>query len=209
VFIGLNDAGGSQDDSSKWEIRVTLFSFFNWVGFSLSAASNTLIGQNIGAERPGRAKQCVFTAASGGALWSIALGLVFWFFPDSLLGISNMAEGSVLDIGSTLLRFLAFAGILTVTAQTFLGGLMGAGDTKSPLFIIIVSQGAVLLGYCSLVSHFGTLTAMTVWTALLLAAATRFVLAGTVFVRGRWRHIKVELGDQEALKPVRSAALGG
>jgi iron-sulfur cluster assembly protein len=22
VFIGLNDAGGSEDDSSKWEIRV-------------------------------------------------------------------------------------------------------------------------------------------------------------------------------------------
>jgi hypothetical protein len=24
VFIGLNDAGGSQDDSSKWEIRVVV-----------------------------------------------------------------------------------------------------------------------------------------------------------------------------------------
>ena len=73
----------------------------------------------------------------------------------------------------------------------------------------MVSQVAVLLGYCYLVDRFATFTATTVWTAILLAAVARFVLATTVFARGRWRHIKVELEDQESLEPVESGALGG
>lgn len=188
---------------------IQLFSFFNWVGFSLSAASNTLIGQNIGAGDPARGKRCVLTAALGGALWAIALGFVFWFYPARLLSISDMAEGPVLEMGIGMLRFLAFAGFFTVIAQTCFGGLMGAGDTKSPMFIIIIAQIGVLLGYCALVNHFSVLTATTVWTAILAAAVVRFLLAGTVFLRGRWRHIKVELDGLEAVDPAEGGALGG
>ena len=186
-----------------------LFSFFTWVGLSLSAASNTLIGQNIGAGKPARGKQCVYMAALLGGLWSFVLGVVFWFFPEDLLSIFGMMEGPVLEISVGLLRFLAFAGILTVTAQTFFGGLMGAGDTKSPMFITIISQVCLLIGYCLIVSRFGTLTATTIWTALLAAASVRSLLAFAVFMRGRWTHIKVELEGQETVEAAEGGALGG
>ncbi len=186
-----------------------LFNFFTWIGLSLSAASNTLIGQNIGAGKPVRGKQCVYMALRMGTLWSLLLGIVFWFFPETLLSMFGMTDGSELELSVSLLRFLAFAGIVTVIAQTCFGGLMGAGDTKSPMFITLVSQVGILLGYCFLTIQYGTLTASTIWTAILLAASARFLLALIVFVRGRWSHLKVELESQEAAGPTEGGTIGG
>jgi len=177
-----------------------LFSFFTWVGLSLSAASNTLIGQNIGAGNLERGKRCVYNAAKMGAVWSIVLGVVFWFFPSTLLSIFGMEEGPVLEIGVEMLRFLAFAGILTVTSQTFFGGLMGAGDTKSPMFITTTTQIVILFSYCYISNLFTPLTPTTVWTAILVAAFFRFLFAIAVFMRGRWADIKVELSDNSDLQ---------
>ena len=174
-----------------------LFSFFTWVGLSLSAASNTLIGQNIGAGKLERGKQCVYKGAGMGAVWSIVLGIAFWFFPEKLLSIFEIVDGAVLEISVELLRILAFGGILTVTSQTFFGGLMGAGDTKSPMFITITTQIVILFSYCYISSRFTPLTPMTVWTAILVAAFFRFLFAITIFTRARWIHIKVELEDQD------------
>jgi putative MATE family efflux protein len=178
-----------------------LFAFFTWVGLSLSAASNTLIGQNIGAGKVERGIHCVNVAARAGGIWSVGLGLVFWFFPTQLLSLFGMEDAAALEISVGFLRFLAFAGFFTVTSQTFFGGLMGAGDTKSPMFITTTTQIGILFGYCYIVSRIGTVTATTVWTGILIAAACRFVLAIGVFKRGRWVHIKVEL-DEKPVTPV-------
>ncbi len=209
TFVGVTMLSmlGTLDDSAAAQAAYTigyiqLFAFSNWVGFSLSAASNTLVGQNMGAGKASRGKRCVYTAALWGLLWSIILGTLFWFIPSTLLSIFAMADGTVEIIATELLRFLAFASLFTVVAQTFFGGLMGAGDTKSPMLIILLTHVFILIGYCSINMYLGTFTATTVWTALLLAAAARFVLATAVFTRGRWRHIKVELEGQNTGEPV-------
>lgn len=174
-----------------------LFTVFLWVALSLSAASNTLHGQNIGAGKPERGKRCVYAAALGGSAYSILIGILFWIFPVQLLSMFGITEGPALEMGIDLLRFLAFAGIVTVGALTFFGGLMGAGDTKSPMFITMFTQTGLLLGYCFLVDHYDTLTSRSIWTAILIAATARCALAMVVFIRGRWTDIRVEIEPQE------------
>lgn len=191
---------GSLEESAAAQAAFTvcfsqLFSFFIWVGLSLGAASNTLIGQNIGAGETERGKKCVYMAAQLGALWSLVLGVVFWFYPERLLAIFGVVDGPVLDIGMQFLRVLSVAGVFAVTARTLFGGLMGAGDTKSPMYITFVAQVGVILGYCGINAALGTLTATTVVTATLMAAVTRCILAFVVFERGKWVHIQVELED--------------
>jgi putative MATE family efflux protein len=200
IVLGLV---GSTEESSAAQAAYSvgylqLFSFFTWVGLSLSAASNTLIGQNIGAGALERGKRCVYTAARMGVMWSVGLGLVFWFFPEKLLSIFGMEEGPVLEIGVQLLRLLTFAGLFTVTSQTFFGGLMGAGDTKSPMFITTTTQIGILFSYCYISSFFTPITPTTVWTAILVASFFRFLFAIAIFTRGRWASIKVELEADES-----------
>ena len=51
-------------------------------------------------------------------------------------------------LGRQLLRYLSVSGLFITVALTYTGGLQGTGDTRSPLFITLVSQIAVPLGLC-------------------------------------------------------------
>jgi len=59
----------------------------------------------------------------------------------------------VVEIGSELLRVLSVSGLLIAVALTYTGGLQGTGDTKSPLYISIVSQIVVPLGICFVIKQ--------------------------------------------------------
>ena len=74
-------------------------------------------------------------------------------------------------------------------ALTYTGGLQGSGDTRSPLYITLVSQVALPLGLCFVLQQSGHLQASGVWTAILLGHFTRCVLSVARFRQGRWRTI--------------------
>src|SRR5262249_56277936 len=79
------------------------------------------------------------------------IGLFFLFLPRQLLAVFGMSDPTVVDIGVQLLRVLSVSGVLIAIALTYTGGLQGTGDTKSPLYISIVSQIVVPLRICFVV----------------------------------------------------------
>ncbi len=173
-----------------------LFSFVTWTGFGLRAAAATVMGQNIGAGRPERGVQCVHTAVVLGAIWAAILGIAYWFIPAQLLAIFGATSPDVVEIGTSLLNFLAPSGIFVLTALAYTGGLQGAGDTKRPMVIAFVSQIVILLGICFAFSMSGNLTARVIWVGILIAHFSRLVLSALIFRQGKWRFIKVELDDR-------------
>ena len=117
-----------------------LFSMITWTSVGLMGAAATIAGQNLGAGKPDRALQGVYAAARIGLLVAAIVGVMFVVIPRPLLGIFGAADGHVSEIGRQLLRYLAVSGFFISAALTFTGGLQGTGDTKSPLFITLVSQ---------------------------------------------------------------------
>jgi Na+-driven multidrug efflux pump len=105
-----------------------------------------------------------------------------------------MNEPVVVEIGSQLLRVLSVSGLFIAVALTYTGGLQGTGDTRSPLYISVVSQVLVPLGICFVIQRTGTLQPMHVWIAILVGHATRCVLSVLRFNQGKWRGIVVDLG---------------
>lgn len=170
-----------------------LFSIVTWVSFGLRSACSTVMGQNIGAGDPARGKRGVLVGAGIGAIWAIAIGLVFWFFPGQLLYLFDAAKGSVLVHGTNLLQVLSFSGIVLAVALALTGGLQGAGETKSPMYIAFLTQILLLLGICAYYNALGTLTPEKVWGAILIAHTARLALTYLVFRTEEWAHRKVEL----------------
>ena len=168
-----------------------LFSFVMWISFGLRVACSTIVGQNMGAGKPDRARQGVFVAAGLGSVWALLMGLVYWFFPNELLGMFHAAEEPVLSYGASLLRVLAFSGVLLVGALAFTGGLQGAGDTKKPMYIAFITQIVILLGICEIFDRLGCLSTEAIWFAILISHATRFLLTYEVFQRGKWATIRI------------------
>jgi Na+-driven multidrug efflux pump len=115
----------------------------------------------------------------------------FLLVPKQLLAAFGMNEPAVVEAGTQLLRILSLSGIFIAVALTYTGGLQGTGDTRSPLYISIVSQVIVPLGICFLIRRFGTLEALHIWIAILIGHATRCLLSVTRFNQGKWRSITV------------------
>ncbi len=93
---------------------------------------------------------------------------------------------------------LSVSGLLIAVALTYTGGLQGTGDTKSPLYISIVSQIVVPLGICFVIQQTGTLQPMHIWIAILIGHATRCALSVLRFNQGKWRTIEVQVGEERA-----------
>jgi putative MATE family efflux protein len=169
-----------------------LFSLITWTSVGLMGAAAAVAGQNLGAGQPDRADAAVHVAARFGFAGAAFVGIFFLFFPRQLLAIFGMHDATVVEIGVQLLRVLSVSGLFIAVALTYTGGLQGTGDTRSPLYISLVSQVIVPLGICSVIKGTGTLDPIDIWLAILAGHATRCVLSIIRFRQGKWRAIAVE-----------------
>lgn len=170
-----------------------LFSLITWTSVGLMGAAASVAGQNLGAGQPDRANQAVHTAARFGMIGAGFIGLFFFFFPAQLLAIFGMTEPGVVEIGVQLLRVLSISGIFISVALTYTGGLQGTGDTKSPLYISIISQLILPLTICYVIQQTIGLEPIYIWLAILAGHFTRCVLSVVRFSQGRWRNIAVDI----------------
>ncbi|HUC39647.1 MAG TPA: MATE family efflux transporter [Gemmatimonadales bacterium] len=191
-FIGsLAQSAASQ---AAFAVSYTeLFSLITWTSVGLMGSAAAVAGQNLGAGHPDRADQAVHIAARYGLSVAAFVGLFFLFFPRQLLAVFGMHDPVVVDIGVQLLRVLSVSGLFVTAALAYTGGLQGTGDTKSPLYISMISQILVPLGICSVIRETGRLDPIDIWLAILAGHMTRCALSVLRFRQGHWRSIAVNV----------------
>lgn len=187
----------AQSDAAQAAFAVSynqLFSLITWTSVGLMGAAATIAGQNLGAGKPDRAKTAVHIAARYGLAVAAVVGMLFLFVPRALLSVFGLEAPVVAEIGAQLLRVLSLSGLFITVALAYTGGLQGTGDTKSPLYISMISQILVPLGICFVVQQTGSLDPIDIWLAILAGHVTRCVLSVLRFNQGNWRHITVSIG---------------
>ena len=170
-----------------------LFSLITWTSVGLMGAAATIAGQNLGAGNPERARLGVAVASRFGLGVAAFVGLLFLTIPELLLGVFGMTEPLVTSIGKELLMYLSVSGFFITVALSYTGGLQGTGDTRSPLYISLISQIAVPLGLCALIQAMRGLQPSDIWLAIVAGHLTRAVLSVARFRQGKWRHIAVDI----------------
>ena len=170
-----------------------LFSFITWTSVGLMGAAATIAGQNLGAGNPERAKHGVAVAARIGLGVAAVVGSLFLIVPGLLLSVFGMTDSLVTSLGVELLRYLSISGLFITVALCYTGGLQGTGDTRSPLYISIVSQIVIPVGLCTLLQSMRPLHAADIWIAIVVGHFTRALLSVIRFRQGRWRQISVDI----------------
>ncbi len=172
-----------------------LFSLITWTSTALLAAAATVAGQNLGAQHPERAARAPFASAILGLAIAVPMGLMFLLVPQALLGIFSMEDPVVLALGRQLLLYLSVSGIFLTVALSYTGGLQGTGDTRSPMYISLVSQVILPLGLCAAVDAVRGLEPGDIWFAIVLGHFARCVLSIGRFQQGKWKEIEVKIGE--------------
>jgi putative MATE family efflux protein len=208
--IAMNVAGvlllrfvGSLEQSAQAQAAYAvgyseLFSLITWTSVGLMGAAAAVAGQNLGAGRPDRSIHAVHVTAGIGLGVAVVVGTLFLTIPKHLFGLFGMDDPAVLGLGTQLLGFLSVSGLFITVALAYTGGLQGTGDTRSPLYITIVSQLAVPIGLCAVMDATRGLRPADIWLAIVLGHATRAGLSALRFRQGKWRGIRVDI------EPVRS-----
>ena len=175
-----------------------LFALITFTSVGLMGATAAVAGQNLGAGHPERSKRAAFVAASIGVGVASVVGLVFLFFPRPLFIVFGMGDGVQFELGRQLLSYLAVSGLFVTVALAYTGGLQGTGDTRSPLYISIVSQVVVPIGLCTFIQATRGLAPADIWLAIVLGHMMRATLSVLRFRQGKWRQIAVDIGEARA-----------
>jgi putative MATE family efflux protein len=170
-----------------------LFSLITWTSNGLLGASATIAGQNLGAGNADRAVEGVRVASRIGFGVAAVVGLIFVTAPHLLLAIFGMKDPVVQELAQQLLFYLSFSGLFITVALSYTGGLQGTGDTRSPLYISIISQVIIPLGLCTIFQATRGLEPSDIWLAIVIGHMTRCTLSWMRFRQGKWRSIRVDI----------------
>lgn len=107
-------------------------------GLAFGGAMSALVGQNLGAGRPGRAERAGWQGAFIYFLFLAVMTVTAWFYAEGLVGFFNRAPQVVAD-GGAFLRIFALSFVFLAFSATLSRALNGAGDTISPMVITFVA----------------------------------------------------------------------
>ena len=169
-------------------VRILSLSFLP--GFGFAAAAATMIGQNLGAERPENAERSGRAAVRLAVrLMSVAGLLIF----AAARPIARLFVDDAVVVADTVsfIRVLAACQPLMALDFTLGGALRGAGDTRFPLATVFLGFYVCRLGFAWLVTFAFGLGVVWLWLALVGDYVTRSLLKGARFRSGVWKTVAV------------------
>lgn len=154
------------------------------------AAAATSIGHSLGAGDRDRAIQCGHAAA----LQSLPVGILGTvLFATCATPIYQLMTSSpeILQVGVEAMPILAWCQIPLVIGIVYIHGLRGAGETRLPLILAVVSTAGLrtpIAYLCGIVWNGGLPGA---WLGMLADVTVRCLLGAWLYSRGRWTHLKI------------------
>lgn len=184
----LADIGSEAVAGSTITIRIMMFTMMPAWGLSNAAA--TLVGQNLGAERPDRAEASVWKIGYYNMAFLVVVSIIYFFFNEEMVSIFS-DDPEVIRVGAEWIRVLSYGyfiyGWWMVAVQAF----NGAGDTKTPTLINVVFFWLIqipLSYYLAL--KLGWEESGVFWGVFFSEAAVG-IFTLWLFSRGKWKTAKV------------------
>lgn len=158
-------------------------SFVYMPGYGMGDAATTLVGHSLGAGRKDLARGFTRVTLSLGVGMMVALAVVLYFAAGAIMGWLSV-DPDVVALGARCLRLEAFAEAGYAASIVANGACVGAGDTKMPAAMNLVSVWIVRIGLALLLTP--KLGLMGYWIAMCIELNVRGALY-LLRVRGkRW-----------------------
>lgn len=115
--------------------KVIVFTILPSWGMSNAAA--TLVGQNLGAQKPDRAESSVWKTAWYNVVFLGIVSVIFFVFAEPVMSVFDKTE-AVMDYGIRALQIICLGYVFYAYGMVISQSFNGAGDTKTPMLINLV-----------------------------------------------------------------------
>ena len=167
----------------------TIESFCFMPGFAFGSAATTLTGQSLGAERPDLGERYVATCIKMASVIMIIGSVLMFIFSPQLMTLFT-PDAEVIKTGSELVKLLAVIQTPYIISQIHSGALRGAGDTKVPFYMTLVSMWGVRVLGATIFIRFMGLSIHWVIIAMNTDNIVRMILFWLRYKKGAWKELR-------------------
>lgn len=172
---------------AAYTIALRMIEFALLPAWGLGNAAATLVGQNLGAERPDRAERSAWRAAKYNAIFMTAVGICLILAAPVITGLfSNDPE--VIRYGTSCLRILGVGYPMYAVGMIMIQALNGAGDTSTPSGLNFLCFWLIQIPLAFWLAESAALGPDGVFLAIVISESLLTVLSVIMFRRGAWKH---------------------
>jgi putative MATE family efflux protein len=168
-------------------IRIIVFAILPSWGMSNAAA--TLVGQNLGAQRPDRAEQSVWRTGFYNMAFLGGVAIVFITFARTIVA-QFTDEPAVQEVAVECLRYVSYGYVFYAWGMVMVQAFNGAGDTVTPTWINIGCYWLWQIPLAYVLSN-TAMGANGIFLAIVISESTLAVVGMLAFRRGGWKNQKV------------------
>ncbi|MCM1086668.1 MAG: MATE family efflux transporter [Muribaculaceae bacterium] len=166
-------------------LAVTAESLCYMPGYGVGTAATTLVGQSLGAGKQELARKYAWLSVALGVGIMSVMGVLMFLFSPYMFAMLTPDE-QVRRLGTQILRIEAFAEPFYAASIVAAGALRGAGDTRVPSILNLVSMwGVRITAAAYLAPRIGL---YGVWLAMCGELWVRGALFLIRLKRGKWLH---------------------
>ncbi|AHZ22963.1 MATE family efflux transporter [Haloferax mediterranei ATCC 33500] len=169
--------------------RLTSLVFLPALG--LGRATNTIVGQNLGAQKPERAESAVWLAAKVGASVMVVTGVLAYLLAEPVVSFflptGTESATQTIDLGVQYVRIRAFEFGFIGVLQVVLGAYRGAGNTKTALGFSLFALWLGRVPIVYLLSFQFGFAETGIWLGMAVGQILGAIAATAWFTRGTWK----------------------
>ncbi len=169
-------------------IRIVIFAILPSWGLSNAAA--TLVGQNLGAGHPDRARSAVWRTGLWNMIFLGSVGLVFIAFAPWIIGLFTQ-DPAVVPTAVHCLRIFSCGNIAFAYGMVLLQAFNGAGDTLTPTYVNLVGFWLIEIPLAWWLAEHTWLRVNGVFVSIVVAQVTIVLISLVLFRQGRWARQRI------------------
>jgi MATE family, multidrug efflux pump len=169
-------------------IRIVIFVILPSWGMSNAAA--TLVGQNLGADRPDRAEKAVWRTGIYNVAFLGSVGMFFIFFAEPVVRLFTH-DPEVVPLGAACLRIVSYGNLGYAYFMVMMQAFNGAGDTITPTIVNFFGFWLFEIPLAYVLAMRLDMRSNGVFYSIAIAESAMAVASAILFKQGKWKKKKI------------------
>jgi putative MATE family efflux protein len=169
-------------------IRIVIFVILPSWGLSNAAA--TLVGQNLGAQKPDRAEKAVWRTGLYNMIFLGSVGVLFILFAEPIVGMF-ISDREVVRLGASCLRIVSYGNLGYAYFMVMMQAFNGAGDTITPTIVNFFGFWLFEIPLAFVLAKPLGMRSNGVFFSIAIAESSMAVASAILFKHGKWKKQKI------------------
>lgn len=190
VFLIRILSGFGSEVVGGYTIAIRLIVFTILPSWGIANAASTLVGQNLGAEKPERASKSAWYAAYMNMVFLGIVAIFYFIYAESLVRLFSDNEKAI-ETAILSLKILCSGYVFFGFGMVMTQAINGSGDTYTPTVLNIISFWLIEIPLAYLLAIQFKFDEPGVFWAIVISESILAILAMLYFKSGRWKKNKL------------------